>query len=273
MPQWLDRPLSGWWGAVIQRWFGFLPHMCQLTLSNDPHYFTSFNSNSIDLPDGYRILLPFLRTASLRFLLVGPAYQFYGFAARQCHLSSLSPLKQARHSVSTGSKAQMVTVSGSERRSLQYKGWNGIRWHGIYWVQNLIVLQGRGDGSDFIYVQFKYMWEDMGRKACFQQRQRWDTEKQFFFFFPHRAIPPVLISVVFKSEVEHKPYFCVIVSRLVCLLPRLLAVCDFFQWPWQRCNRTKCAMTKQPICTLLFSFCLCSRTSRLNLQCSTMGLS
>lgn len=58
------------------------------------------------------------------------------------------------------------------------------------------------------------------------------------------------------------------VCLCVCLLPHLLAVCNFSSGHDRGSKCTKCAVTKLCVCacTPLFPSCLCSRTSRRMLQ-------
>lgn len=225
MPQWLDRPLSGWWGAVIQSWFGFLPHMCQLSLSNGPHYFTSFNSNSIDLPDGYRILLPFLRTASLRLLLVGPVCHSYGFAARQCHLFSLSPLKQAvtvfpldqkpRWLQSVGVRGEASSIkAGMESDDMEYTGFK-------------ISLCSKDVGMDL--TSFMCSSNTCGRiwggKPVFN-RDNGEKQRFFFFFFPPSHTSCSHISYFQERSGTQALFLCDCVSS--CVPATTIACCVWF---------------------------------------------
>lgn len=135
--------------------------------------------------------------------------------------------------ISTGPNPRWLQSKGRVRSSLK-KG--GIRWHGTRRVQSRIVLQECADGSVFTRVRPEI------RERCFRHGHVGGTLRDTF----RPVIPPCShVAVVLEREAEHRSYFranvgfCVTASRVWFFFflppPR----------PWQRCNCTKWAVTKQ----------------------------
>lgn len=188
----------------------------------------------------------FLRTVSLRLLVVPPARHSYRFAAIQCHLSSLGPSNRPVRVFPLDQKPRWLQSAGARGKASSVK--TGMESDDMEYTGFKISLCCKNIGMDppsFMCSSNKCsgIW---GGKHVFNADMvgHWEN----LFFSSHTSCSHV--TVVFEREVEHQSvWLCV----WACEPAATIACCVwFFQWPWQRCN-----------CTKLFSSCLCSRTSRL----------
>ncbi len=102
------------------------------------------------------------------------------------------------------------------------------------------------------------MWQDMGRQTR-ETEKRQDTERIPFFPKPYLLFS--CRSCFWDRCRALVPFLCL----HVCLLLRLLAVCNFSS-DHDRGATVQSAVTKRCVFMPLFSSCLCSRTGRLMLQ-------
>lgn len=129
----------------------------------------------------------------------------YGFAAIQCHLSSFGPSNWV---FPLDQKPRWLQSAGVGKEGIQYKDWNGIRWH-------VLVVQEHKDRSLFIYVLFtkKMGWVGNGEEKHGRQKQR------DFYFFSNA----VLTSQLFLKGKQSTGS----ISVHVWLLSYLLPLCNF----------------------------------------------
>lgn len=146
----------------------------------------------------------------------------------------------------------MATVSRSERKSLQNKDWNGIRWHGIYWVQNLIVLQEHRDRAAFIHIYVAGYGHKLNREIVSHSENS----------FCHQNTP-VLVLLLFHERGDRAwAPFLSCRRRSVCC--RVYSLCLIFSTDHDRGANVPSVQWQSSVCvfTLLFSSCLCSRTKQ-----------
>lgn len=143
----------------------------------------------------------------------------------------------------------MVSYSRRERESLQYRDRTGIRWHGIWWVQNLIVLQEHKDEFCFIHGCDETLRESLSFPTTF-----------------------LLFSCCscFWGKWSISPFFCVTVRLRLCACYHNCLLYWFFPVTMTEGQLYKGCSEKQRIFMALFSSCLNRLMSQ---QWNTMGLS
>lgn len=196
----------------------------------------------------------FLRTVSLRLLVV-PSHS-YRFAAIQCHLSSLCPSNRPVRVFPLDQKPRWLQSARVRGKASSIK--TGMESDYMEYTGFKISLCCKNIGMDlpsFMCSSNKCsgIW---GGKHVFNGDMVGHWENLFFFFSP-QAIPPVLMSQLFLRG-KWSTSLCDCVSGLVCLLPRLLAVCDFSSdhdrgvtvqsVQWQRCSPPASAVGQADWC-------------------------